>query len=261
MRDYLRVLGRFLKANLMAALEYRADFVANAVVAVASALWTLAALQVFFMHRPRLGGWRYEEALIVAGLFIAFEGVMAALFRPNLEDIPEAIRQGTLDFVLLRPLDSQFLVSFQRLQFWHLTDILLGFGVVAWALLRLGWPPPGRLLLFGAMLLSGLVIFYSLLMILITLAFWFVEVGNIMELIYTFFEAGRFPVTAFPSWVRIVLTFIVPIAFITTVPAQAALGWLRPSGAAAGALIAAFLFFLSHAFWRYALRHYTSAGG
>jgi ABC-2 type transport system permease protein len=258
---YLRVLLRFFQANLMAAMEYRADFLANALVAVASSLWTLAALQVFFMHRPRLGGWRYEEALIVAGLFIAFEGIMAALLRPNLEEIPEAIRQGTLDFVLLRPLDSQFLVSFQRMQIWHLTDILLGLGVVAWALARLGWPPADRLLLFGVMLLAGLVIFYSLLMILITLSFWFVEVGNIMELIYTFFEAGRFPVTAFPTWVQIVLTFIVPIAFITTVPAQAVLGGLRPAGVVTGLAIAAVLFAVSRAFWRYALRHYTSAGG
>jgi len=258
---YLRVLLRFFQANLMAAMEYRADFLANALVAIASSLWTLAALQVFFLHRPRLGGWRYEEALIVAGLFIAFEGVMAALLRPNLEEIPEAIRQGTLDFILLRPLDSQFLVSFQRMQIWHLTDILLGLGVVAWALARLGWPSPDRLLLFGVMLLAGLVIFYSLLMILITLSFWFVEVSNIMELIYTFFEAGRFPVTAFPTWVRIVLTFIVPIAFITTVPAQAVLGWLQPAGVVTGLTIAAVLFAVSRAFWRYALRHYTSAGG
>lgn len=258
---YLRVLFRFLKANAMAAMEYRADFLANTLVAAAASLWTLGALQVFFMHRPRLGGWRYEEALIVAGLFIAFEGVMAALFRPNLEDIPEAIRQGTLDFTLLRPLDSQFLVSFQRMEIWHLPDILLGLGVVIWALARRGWPSPEQWILFGAMLFAGLVIFYSLLMILITLAFWFVEVGNIMELIYTFFEAGRFPVTAFPTWVRIVLTFVVPIAFITTVPAQAALGWLRPGGALAGLLIAAVLFAISRSFWRYALRHYTSAGG
>jgi ABC-2 type transport system permease protein len=111
------------------------------------------------------------------------------------------------------------------------------------------------------MLLAGLVIFYSLLMILITLSFWFVEVSNIMELIYTFFEAGRFPVTAFPTWVRIVLTFIVPIAFITTVPAQAVLGWLQPAGVVTGLTIAAVLFAVSRAFWRYALRHYTSAGG
>ncbi|MCS7251359.1 MAG: ABC-2 family transporter protein [Anaerolineae bacterium] len=258
---YLRVLLRFFKANLMTAMEYRVDFLANALVAVASALWTLAALHVFFMHRPQLGGWRYQEALIVAGLFIAFEGVMAALFRPNLEEIPEAVRQGTLDFILLRPLDSQFLISFQRMQVWHLTDILLGLGIVAWALAQLGWPPVGRLLLFGLMLLSGLVIFYSLLMILITLAFWFVEVENIIELIYTFFEAGRFPVTAFPTWVRIVLTFIVPIAFLTTVPAQAILGWLQPQGVLSGLLVAMVLLMISRALWRYALRHYTSAGG
>lgn len=132
---------------------------------------------------------------------------------------------------------------------------------MAWALSRLGWPSPDRLFLFGVMLVSGMVIFYSLLMILITLAFWFVEVGNIMELIYTFFEAGRFPVTAFPTWVRIVLTFIVPIAFITTVPAQAVLGWLRPEGVLTGLLIAVILFGISRSFWRYALRHYTSAGG
>jgi ABC-2 type transport system permease protein len=107
--------------------------------------------------------------------------------------------------------------------------------------------------------MSGAVIIYALWVMLLTTAFWFVKVENITEIFNAFFAAGRFPVSAFPSWVRFVLTFIVPIAFITTVPASAAVGRLTWSMALASFAIAAALLCLSHLFWRVALASYTSA--
>jgi ABC-2 type transport system permease protein len=92
-----------------------------------------------------------------------------------------------------------------------------------------------------------------------TTAFWWVRVNNMMELFNAFFVAGRFPITAFPIWVRVILTFIVPIAFITTVPASAAVGRLDWPMALGSLAIAAGFLLLSHLFWRWAVANYTSA--
>jgi ABC-2 type transport system permease protein len=116
-----------------------------------------------------------------------------------------------------------------------------------------------RVLLLLVLCVCAAVILYSLIVLLITTAFWLVQLENIMELLFTFYEAGRFPVSIFPYWVRVMLTVVVPIAFVTTVPASVLLG---RTGAVFGVYsvgVAAVLLGASIAFWRYAVRHYSSA--
>lgn len=119
-------------------------------------------------------------------------------------------------------------------------------------------PSPTQFLLFLGLCLCGIIILYSLVMLLATSAFWFVQLENVMELLYIFFEAGRFPITIFPAWVRILLTFVVPIAFITTMPASVLLGRLDGVFALYSLGVTAALFTTSVLYWRYALRHYSS---
>jgi ABC-2 type transport system permease protein len=96
-------------------------------------------------------------------------------------------------------------------------------------------------------------------MLLITSAFWFVQLENVMELLFTFYEAGRFPVSVFPAWLRAILTFVVPIAFITTVPAAVIIGRLDAEFVVLAVVVTAILFTACAAFWRFAVRHYSSA--
>jgi ABC-2 type transport system permease protein len=91
------------------------------------------------------------------------------------------------------------------------------------------------------------------------LAFWFVKIDNITELFYAFYEAGRYPVTIYRGLVRILLTYIVPIAFVTTFPASALLGRIDQTTTILGFVIAIALFVVSSRFWSFALRHYSSA--
>ena len=204
----------------MTDLEYRANFAINALLSLIGISWSVAGVAIFFLHTDEIRGWRFNELMIVLGLFLTFLGLVEMLLVPNVQDLMEHIRLGTMDFILTKPINSQFHASLRRINIWRGIDILLGLGVGAYGMAQLAeWPSLVRFLLFIVLCLCGIVILYSLVMLLVTSAFWFVQLENVMELLYTFFEAGRFPITIFPTWVRILLTFVVPIAFITTVPA------------------------------------------
>lgn len=257
---YLRLLWLFWKTSVLVEMEYRVNFILNTLL---STLWLgvrLVAVLAFFVHRPTIGGWTLPEALIVLGLFNIFSGILDAVLRPNVDQILEHIRKGTMDFILTKPINSQFLASLRVFVVWNLADVVLGFGVIAYALGRLDVrPTPFQMAVFGALLVAGVVIVYAFWMLLVTLAFWFVRVGNITELFSTFFTAGRFPVTVYPDRVRWLLTFVVPVALLTTIPATSLLGRLTAPYALLSLGMAAGLLAASAAFWNYAVRHYSSA--
>jgi ABC-2 type transport system permease protein len=112
---------------------------------------------------------------------------------------------------------------------------------------------------FVVMILSGAVITYSLWLIMVSFAFWFVKIDNITELFYAFYEAGRYPVTIYRGVVRALLTFVIPIAFVTTFPASALLGRIDQTTTLIGFAFAIGLFVASNRFWNFAVTHYSSA--
>ena len=260
MLRYFRVWTVFYKAALLADLEYRANFISNLVLSVVSLTWSVVGASVFFLHTDHLGDWTLHELYIVLGLFVLILGCVDAFLTPNVQDFMEHIRLGTMDFILLKPINSQVHTSLRRLNVWRLTDVVLGASLVLYAVGQLdSRPQPLHILYFLLLLGCALLIMYSLVMLLITSAFWFVQLENIMELLFTFYEAGRFPVTIFPGWVRVILTFVVPIAFVTTIPASVLLARLDGVFVAYAVLVAAALLTASVLFWNYAIRHYSSA--
>ena len=112
---------------------------------------------------------------------------------------------------------------------------------------------------FLVMLLSGVAIVYSIWLAMVSFAFWFVRIDNITELFYAFYEAGRYPVTIYRGVVRALLTFVIPIAFVTTFPASALIGRLDQTTVLIAVVFAVAFLFLSSRFWNFALRHYSSA--
>jgi ABC-2 type transport system permease protein len=256
---YLRLLRLFAANSLQLDLEYRADFAINGVTAVISLCAGWLVLDVMFSHAPQFGGWSFLEALALFGIYLVFEEFIYGVLTLNLSRLPQLIQSGDLDFFLLKPISSQFQVSVRRLPLMSLPTALFGLGVVVYATLRLGTLTLGTAFLATVLFASGVVIIYSIWVLLLTTAFWLVKVDNITEIFNAFFMAGRFPVSAFPPWARFILTFIVPIAFITTIPASAAIGRLTWPMGLTSLLVAAVLLCLSYLFWRIALASYTSA--
>jgi ABC-2 type transport system permease protein len=257
---YLKLLFIFYRYSILKELEYRVNFLANTFMSVFWLAWAIVGVSVFFFHRDKMGDWTYPEVLIVVGLFTFFNGVMEALLRPNIGAIIEQIRDGTFDFVLTKPINGQFIASLRNLVIWRLVDVVIGLGLIIYALRLLGISPAlDRIAIFTIMLASAIFIVYSLWLAMSSLAFWFVRIDNVTELFYAFYEAGRYPVTIYRGVVRVLLTFIVPIAFVTTFPASALLGRLDSNTAWIGVILAIVFLIASSRFWSFAVRHYSSA--
>ena len=259
MRRYFKLLRIFTANSLQLELEYRGNFVLNVFNSLITTATGLLVLYAMFANAESVGGWSFAEALTLYGVFMVFEALIDIFMYPNLNKLPEYIRVGNLDFFLLKPISAQFMVSFRFLRVWMLPQLLLALGIIGYGMAQSGQLDIITVLLASGLLLCGGTIVYAIWFMLTTTAFWLVKVANISELFYAFFTAGRFPVTAFPTWARFFLTFVVPIAFITTVPASAAVGRLTPGAVVGSVLMASALFALSRGFWRYAVANYTSA--
>jgi ABC-2 type transport system permease protein len=260
MRRYLSLFGLFARNSLQIALEYRADFAVACFQSSFWLVWGVVGTLVFFQFTGTLGGWTLPQALLVVGMFRIFEGVIDGVMRPNITRIVEHIAKGTMDFVLLKPVDSQFLASLRQLNLMTLPDFAVGFGLIGYGLwMQRLVPGPLEILAFALLLACATVIAYSLWMLLTTTAFWLVRIENVAEVLTAIYETGRYPVSAFGPGLRIVLTFLVPVAFMTTFPAAALLGTLEPLYLALAPAMAAALLLVTRAFWRHALRSYTSA--
>ncbi len=261
-RHYAAVLKAFWAANLAEELQYRANFFASLAGTVFWLFTAVLTAGLFFGQASELGGWSFWEVVALLGVFNAMGGVVEAFLRPNIGQLVQLVRQGSLDFILAKPLDPQFHVSFRRLAVWHVTDVGLGLGLTGFALLHLREIPSlTAMVAFAAALVAAATIVYSIWLALMTLAFWFVAVENLAALFDAVFESARFPVGAYPGSVRFLLVYLIPIAWITTVPPSILTGREAPQMALLAAGVALVLFLLTRALWRAALRRYTSAGG
>jgi ABC-2 type transport system permease protein len=260
MKRYCRLLGVFYRSALLGQMEYRTNFWAGIGMSMLWPIWNVLGIAAFFYHRDTIGGWTFNEVLLVLGLFSVFVGVMEAILLPNIRRMVEHVQNGTLDFVLLKPANSQFLATLTACSLVRLIDSFFGLLVITIGLYRMGYQPTlFQVGAFTVMLLSGVVIIYSMWLLLTTLAFWWVRVDNFTEVFNSFYEAGRFPVTVYSGWIRFVLTFIVPIAFLTTFPAAILLGRLSTVYVGVAVALAAILLIASSRFWKYAIRFYSSA--
>lgn len=258
MGRYWQVLQLFWVTAIAAELEYRINFVIAAFTSLGGLAGSLFGLFLFYRDGYQFQGWSWAEALVVLGIFTLLQGVAATFLIPNLNRIVDQVQQGTLDFVLLKPISSQFWLSTRTLSPWGIPDMAFGLGVIAYAghELNLGLAAYGAAL---PPLLLGIVSLYSLWFMLGATSIWFVKIYNVTEVLRGLLEAGRFPMVAYPAAYRVFFTFVIPVAFLTTVPAELMLnragrGWLLATLGLALVLLQ-----VSRWFWRFALRYYTSA--
>ncbi len=257
---YLRLFWIFFRVSALGELAYRSNFFIQLLESIVDLGTALLGLAMIFSYTATLGGWRPDEVIALVGVFFLVGGSIRLVIEPSMENLIESVHDGTLDFTLTKPEDAQILVSIQHAQIWKLTDFVLGAGVLTIALVRMGehvgiWEAAG----FAAAIAAGGWIVYSFWLILATLSFWFVRVENILVIFQSMYEAGRWPVSIYPGWLRFALTFLVPVAFATTVPAQALAGHLTWKTLAGVWLLALALFALSRMFWRIGIRRYSGA--
>jgi len=258
--SYLRLFWVLMRIGLLNEMAYRANFYFQVLQSLLSLATALGSLAVVFAHTTSLGGWQPAELVALLGVYQVMSGLIGLVIQPSMERLMEDVRRGTLDFTLTKPEDAQLLVSVGEVQMWKLVDVGIGLMVLGTALVQLGIGLGlAQALTFGVALLAGATIVYSFWLILAACSFWFVKVENILMIFQGVYEAGRWPVGMYPRWLRAALTFVVPVAFAVTVPAEAVVGRLTwpvlglALGLALGMLVGA------RVFWKWGLRHYSGA--
>ena len=258
MKRYCKILRLFWTTAIAAELEYRLNFLIATITSITNLIGSLFGLFLFYRTGYTFQGWSWQEATIVLGLFTLLQGFSATFLVPNLNSIVKQVEQGTLDFVLLKPISSQFWLSTKTISPWGWPDLLFGIILIIYAGAKLGlawYDYLASLIPLG----FGIVILYSIWFILGATSIWFVKVYNVTEVLRGLLEAGRYPIVAYPAVYRFFFTFIVPVAFLTTVPAQTMLNRNELTWILGAAILASILFIFSILFWRFALRFYTSA--
>ena len=257
---FLRLLWLHVRIGVLNELQYRGNLVVQAVESLFGLASALLGLGIVFAKTETLVGWRPAELLAIVGVYFLVGGITRVVVQPSLARFMEDVRLGTLDFALTKPVDAQILASMRQVEIWKGIDIVVGLGLLAVSLARVGESVgAARALAFLGALAAGTTIVYSFLLVLATCSFWFVRLQNIFVIFQSMYEAGRWPIGVYPPWLRGTLTFLVPVGFAITVPAEALVGRLSSAtllGAIALAVVAPFL---ARRFWLVGVRHYSGA--
>lgn len=260
-RRTLRIYRSFATSSIRRELEFKANFFAKIGQNVVWLGFFMVVLLVVYSRTTSVAGWNQGESTALGATVFVVGALHTGLFF-SLTEIPEQVRRGTLDFVLTRPVDSQFWVSTRRLAPEQAGVAIVG---VAMMLVGLGMahisPSPVQWAAWLVLVLCAVAVFYSLNLALMTTAVWFVRVDNLFVLTETVQQVARYPVDIYGAALARVLTFAVPLAVLGTVPARALVRGTDATTLVAALAWAAAALVLSRWFWRRALRSYGSASG
>jgi ABC-2 type transport system permease protein len=256
----LRLLFALFKLNLQMALAYRADMVTDILLNVMWLGWELLGINIIFNNTTSLGGWKVGELIALLGVFRLVNTFMAALIWPNTARFNASVRDGSLDYTLLQPVDSMFLVTFSRMIVWRIWDLALA-AVLLVVGIRLsgGGTTPLHLASFLFLSTSGALILYSLWIVMISATFWFVKFDNNVTILQALLDTGRYPATIYPPWLRLIVTFLIPVAVATTVPLQALRGDLSPWQVLLFLGVGVASFLAASRFWKAGIKKYSGA--
>ena len=253
------VAWTYLRLAVLVEIQYRVNLVVQLLQSAVAVGTALAVLTLVFSHTTDLGGWSHDELLVVLGLHVLLGGLIATFVQPNMSRLMADVREGTLDFALLKPVDTQLLVSCREVNVWQLADVVIGVAIAGTGVARVGAVDAAGALGFAVAVVCGTVLVYCTWLVVTTGAFWLVRMDFVAELFDGLYQAGRWPVTIYPGWLRLSLTVLVPLAFAVTVPAQALTGRLTGVTLAAAVAFTGVVVVVTRWWWGRGIRRYDGA--
>jgi ABC-2 type transport system permease protein len=259
---YLRLIRSFFRASVQDEMAHRSNFWISLLHSMLNLITGVLGVAVLFGQVESINGWNFATTLAILGVYLTAGALRGLFLGPSLEALSGMdgeVWTGKLDFTLLRPVDVQFQASFRQWRPFRLLDLALGLGVTWVAAARLG-SSLNFLQILGCLLTLGLgvIILYTILLVFAGLVFW--SPGFLFTWVFdAIFQMARYPLGIYPQWVQLVLTWIIPVGVITTIPAQALTGALSGTAFTLMALITLILLVGSSWLFRTGLKRYASA--
>ena len=262
LRYYLGLLGLFAKYSLMEQMEYRINFAAGIAVECGYMLIKLMYAVLILNAGAEINGLTANEMLMCIGTYIMVTGVYMGIYH-NFWALPLSVQDGSLDMLLTKPVNTQFLITLRKLDFgMPIPDVLCGLALIVY-----GWQQDGLPVTFANV--AGFVVFciagwfltYCLFLIPELLSFWFVSNNGVQALSSAVFDFNNTPMNLYPKWVQRLGIFLLPVFLITNFPTLFVMGALSPAMTLWGLAAPVLVFAIQRIIWRRAMRRYTSASG
>lgn len=259
MKKYWTLYRAFLKASMVADLEYRANLTIRFVTDI---FWYAAQILTFetiFSHTERVGSWNIEQTRVFLGILFVVDAFYMILFSENLDKMSDRVRKGELDLLLAKPVNSQFMLSTQRVNTAIAGNLILGISWLVYSLNGLPDFDPIRLLWLIALIPAGLMTLYAIRFAFCSTAIVFTRSENLQYLFFQLYRLGMRPDSIYKPWLKTVLMTALPVAFVASVPATAIMEAPQWNVFLWAILWSSILVYLSNVFWRFCLKHYSSA--
>jgi ABC-2 type transport system permease protein len=262
MRRYLEIYWLMIRNSLIREMNFKANFTLWMVVEFLWFIGQIIFLEVLFSHVDSIGDWSKWECVLLVGTHQITAQLFQAFFYVNLAELPDLIRTGRLDIMLLLPVDAQFAVSTRKFGMDNVVNALVGVAIVIFCLVKLHVvPQPHQVALYAVAIAFGIAVHYAVLFGLATVAFWIVRAQGLIYGYYNVFNIARYPDVVFHGIFKVIFSYFIPVIIVANVPARILARSLESpwNGLAQLAAAATFIALATRAFWLFALRRYSSA--
>lgn len=248
--------------SLIREMNFKLNFLLWMVVEVLWFMGQIVFLEVVFSYVEAIGGWTKWEVVLLIGTHQLIGQLFQAFFYTNLANLPELVRTGKMDFMLLLPVDTQFVVSLKQFGMDNVVNAFVGGGFVAFALWKLAvLPTVAQLLLYAVAVCCGILIHYSIMLVFAASSFWLVRSQGLIHGYYSLFNIGRYPDTIYRGAFKLVFSWLIPVIIVANIPSRLLIHAAENPWPIMLQLIAATLLMVgaTRLMWNSALRHYSSA--
>jgi ABC-2 type transport system permease protein len=234
--SYLRVLATFARNSLVRDMTFRSNFIIEAITSIGWMSMNLLFYMLIYSYTTSIAGWGRYEFFIFFSTGLVINSFVQTLFMVNADELSDLVRTGSLDFALLKPIDTQFLVSLRRIDWSSLSNLLVGLGLLLYSLVRLHYlPGPVEWLLYPVYLLCGIAIYYSFMIAMASATVWMGRNLTLLDFWFYLTNLSRYPMEVyqgrFGTPLRRLFTFFIPVLIVINVPARIMVYPLRPHSA------------------------------
>ncbi|HEX4342362.1 MAG TPA: ABC-2 family transporter protein [Verrucomicrobiae bacterium] len=250
------------KNSVARELSFKGNFLLWIVVEILWFALQLCFIGVLYLNVNAIGSWTKWQYVLLVGASSFIQQIFQAFFLVNMTNLSELVRTGKMDFLLMLPVNSRFIVSLRQVDLGAFVNAVFALCVMGYAAMKMHLQPTApQLFGFAGLCLAGIVIHYSLMFLLATISFWTVRAQGIVWGYYNMFQISRMPDEAF-KWgaFKVTFTFIIPVLLVSNVPVRVLVGKLEsPYPIFILLAMSVVCFVISELLWRTSLRRYTSA--
>lgn len=262
MRYYLKVYLAHIKINFSQLSAFRGNFINSVISSSAWGIFSVLSIIVLTSRADSVYGWTRQEIILLTGVYSLLLGVFHTLFTRNFEKFSEIIHYGKFDLMLTKPIDSQFLMTCQKIGFTSLSRVVIGIFVIVYIAGTYSLTVNIQtIVLFTFFMLLGLILLYTVWLLVLTITIKYTKLSNLPEFMFSLTSVGRYPQEILKEGFYSLFLLFFPLTLIVNIPVKLMVNKQIHNDLFITIATTLLLVYLSRIVWQYALRSYTSAGG